>query len=283
MYLEEKYWRRILARRLLGKSADAEKIEKRTALYWQGAVKKLGLVITPKKERDVDSIKMLLSYAGYRNPDAPAIYYGLRAWFAIGLALFFMLAIFLNGEYSFNIFLMSFVPAAFGYYLPALFIRIKAKSRQNEIFKELPDALDLVLICLEAGLGFDAALFRVSRELSIVSPVLSEEFSQYFLEIQTGLPRRIVLKNLSDRNGVKVLSSVVNVLLQSAKLGTDVAHALQTYIQSMRTERKQTAEEKGGKISTKLVFPLVLFILPALFVIVLSPAVINVLKTLNKL
>lgn len=281
LYLEERYWRRILARRLLGKTVDAEKIEKRTALYWQQVAKTLGLSVMPKKETALDGLKKLLSYAGYRNPDASTLYYGIRTGFALGFGGLFMIFILVTGRYSMNAVILIFVPLSLGYYLPALYLKIKAAARQNEIYKELPDALDLVLICLEAGLGFDAALYRVSKELSMVSPVLSEEFAQYFLEIQSGLPRKIVLKNLADRNGVNTLASIVNVLLQSARLGTDVAQALQTYIQSMRTERRQKAEEKGGKISTKLVFPLVLFILPALFIIILSPAVINIIETIK--
>jgi tight adherence protein C len=122
------------------------------------------------------------------------------------------------------------------------------------------------------------ALFRVSREMGNVAPLLAREFGQYFLETQSGLPRKKVLKNLAERNGVNSLNSIVNVLIQSAKLGTDIAEALRVYSESLRRNRQKRAEEKGAKISTNLTFPLIMLIMPALLIVVLGPALINFLN-----
>ncbi len=281
-HLEERYWRKILAQRLLGKTQDAARMEKRRLKQWRRTVASLGGAVMPKQEAKTAGIATALMHAGFRSPEASAVYWGLRLILAAAFGVVYLIVILVSGSATPDNLVMIFFPLAFGYALPALYLRIKCRSRQHEIFRELPDALDLVMICLEAGLGFDRALHRASRELATVSPVLSREFTQYFIEIQSGLPRRAALQKLDQRNGVKPLSSVVSVLLQSAKLGTDIAHALGTYIQTMRTERRLMAEEKGGKVSTRLVFPLVLCILPALFIIILSPAIINIVQTLNR-
>jgi len=190
----------------------------------------------------------------------------------------YLAAVLLTGHLRYQDAVVVFLPLAVGYGLPVLLLNIRIRSRQAEIFRELPDALDLVLICLEAGLNFDTALYRVSQELIHLSPVLSAEFGQYFLEIQSGLPRRTVLQHLAKRNGVENLTAVVGILLQSIRFGTNIADSLRVHIQSMRTQRRQIAEEAGAKISTRLTFPMVLLILPALFIIILGPAILNVFE-----
>ena len=131
---------------------------------------------------------------------------------------------------------------------------------------------------MEAGLSFDMAFLRVSSELAKIAPVLSKEFSQYYLEVQSGLPRMEVLKNLAERNGEKNLNSVVQVLLQSFKLGTDVASSLRIYAESLRTERLQKAKEKSAKLSVKLTFVTVLLILPAYILIVIGPVIVKIIS-----
>ncbi len=248
---------------------------------WHGWIASLGIVAAPKTEEELAGVRNLLVYAGYRTPDAPVIYFGIKLGLCLLFGIVYLAAIAASGSLSPQNLLLVFIPLAAGYYLPGLGLKVAAARRQQKIFKELPDALDLLLICIEAGLSFDMALFRISREFSGIAPVLAKEFGQYYLEIQGGLPRRQVLTNLARRNGVGSLSSVVNVLNQSARFGTDIAEALRVYIQSMRTERRHLAEEKGAKLSTHLTFPMVLLILPALLLIILGPAIINLSERLQ--
>jgi len=281
VFLEEKYWRTILARRLFGNTREAMVMVDRLRAPWLRTAQRLGRAAVPRETSTVAEIRRLLSYGGFRDPQAVTVYFGIRIGAMLilgGLYLFFALV---TGHLRYSDAVVVFLPLAAGYYLPALLLQIRIRSRQKEIFRELPDALDLVLICLEAGLSFDLALYRVSRELTKVSPVMSEEFGQYFLEIQSGLPRRAVLDNLAGRNGVESLTSVVGVLVQSIRFGTNIADSLRVHIRSMRTRRRQIAEEQGAKMSTRLTFPMVMLILPALFIVIMGPALINIYERIQ--
>lgn len=276
VYLEEKYWRAIIARRLFGNAREAGAMVERLRAPWMRAARKLGQAAVPGEESVVAGIQRLLSYAGFRGSQAVPLYFGIRIGAMLILGGLYLCLALVTGHLGVTDAVLVFLPLAAGYYLPAMLLQIRVRSRQKEIFRELPDALDLVLICLEAGLSFDLALYRVSRELAKVSPVMSEEFGQYFLEIQSGLPRKSVLNNLSERNGVESLTSVVGVLIQSMRFGTNIAESLRVHIQSMRTRRRQLAEEQGAKMSTRLTFPMVMLILPALFIVILGPTLINI-------
>ena len=280
--LDEKYRRSVIMKRLFASSQEAKRYEKRrTEVNIQKILISLGLTAIPKKEEEIRDIKRLLGYAGYRSPDAPTVYFGIKLGLALLLSFIYFVIALSSGHVGLRMVISIFFPAALGYYLPGLFLKHKVSLRHRQIFKELPDAFDLLLICMEAGLSFDMALYRVSRELTSIAPVLSKEFSQYFLEIKGGLPRKQVLKDLAERNGEKNLMGIVQVLIQSAEFGTDVAETIRVYSESLRTERKQIAEEKAGKIATKMTFPMILFILPALMIIILGPAVINLLERLG--
>lgn len=280
-YLEEKYRRTILARRLHGESREAGEMIARLRAPWLRAALFLARAATPPKGTALDQIRTRLVHAGFRDPQAVAIYFGFRVGLMLLFGILYLVAALLTGSLNSRDVVMVFLPLTAGYFLPPILLTIRIRSRQEQIFRELPDALDLVLICLEAGLGFDAALYRVSRELAGISPVLSEEFGQYFLEIQSGLPRRDVLANLAERNGVASLTAVVGVLLQSIRFGTNIAESLRVHINSMRTLRRQMAEEDAAKMSTRLTFPMVLLILPALFIIILGPAMLGIIEKIK--
>jgi len=281
MYLEEKYWRAVLARRFFGDAKEARAMEGRLRPFWMRATRKLGKAAAPRDKSTLAGIRETLDHAGFRDPSAVIVYFGIRCGVMLVLGALYLLSLLATARLDALHAVMVFLPLAAGYYFPAILLRIRIRSRQRQIFHELPDTLDLVLICLEAGLSFDMALYRVSREMKRVSPVLADEFGQYFLEIQSGLPRKTVLKNLADRNGVESLTSVVGVLLQSIRFGTNIAESLRVHIQSMRTRRRQIAEEQGAKMSTRLTFPMILMILPALFIIILGPAVINIFQKIQ--
>ena len=245
----------------------------------------LGRPAAPKGEEELAAIRRQLRQAGYRSGRTPAVevYYGLRVLLALVPGVMTLAWMVLAGGFGPRSLVNIFVPLAAGYYLPAAVLRWQASARSRKIWKELPDVLDLLKICIEAGLSLDSALFRVGRELKDIAPVLSRELAQYFLEIQSGLPRKEVLSNLAERNQVNALSGVVNVLIQSSRLGTDIAEALEVYSVSLRTERMQAAQEQGAKVSTKLTFPMIFLILPALLIVILGPAMINMLDRLSRL
>ncbi len=283
LYMEKRYRRRVIAKKLFGSGDRADNFEKEMLKesQWSSFTMYLGTIASPKKEKDLLSVSKMLSYAGFRSSEAVSYYFGLRFGLSLILGGLYVMFIILTGNLDIRFAVFIFFPLVLGYYIPGAVLKAKVSSRANRIRMELPDALDLLLICIEAGLSFDMALFRVSKEMENVTPLLSKEFSQYFLEIQSGLPRKKVLKNMAERNGVTSLDSIVNVLIQSSKFGTDIAEALRVYARSLRDERQKTAEEKGAKISTKLTFPLVALIMPALFMIILGPAIINLISNIN--
>ena len=281
-YFEEKYKRAVIMKRLIASSQMAAEYEKK---QMNKDIKKIliafGLVALPKNKTETARLKQLLGYAGYRSKNALIIFFGTKLALALLTAVLYLFLLSLTNNVTGRNMLFVFFPAAAGYYLPGLFLKHKVTWRHRQIFVELPDALDLLLICMEAGLSFDMALNRVSKELSFIAPVLSKEFGRYFLEIKGGLSRKQALLNLADRNGEMNLSSVVQTLIQSSDLGTDIAEAIKVYSDSLRMERRRIAEEKGATISTKLTFPTILLILPALMVIILGPALINLLERMK--
>ena len=172
--------------------------------------------------------------------------------------------------------------ALMGYVLPTFFVRRRIAKRQKEMQKALPDALDLLVVCVEAGLGLNQALVRVSQEIDRVSSVLSEQLALVNLEIRAGTPRDDAFRNLGDRTGLQDIKSLMAMLIQTDRFGTSVAQALRTHADTMRTKRRQRAEEAAAKTTIKLVFPLVLLIFPALYVIILGPAIIQILESLSQ-
>jgi tight adherence protein C len=186
----------------------------------------------------------------------------------------------LSGRPVPNAFGASLLLGFLGFYAPTIWIALRQKQRHSGIMSALPDALDLMVVCVEAGLSMGAALQRVGGELRIASRQLSEEFNIVHQEMQTGVSRTDALRNLAERTGVDEIYSLVAMLIQTDRLGTSVAQSLRSHAQSMRTRRRQRAEQMARKASIKLAFPLVLLIFPALLVIILGPAAIQLMKAL---
>jgi tight adherence protein C len=168
------------------------------------------------------------------------------------------------------------------FYLPAIFIWQRKNYRQEQIFLGLPDALDLMVVCVEAGLGLDAAMRKVCEEMGHTFPIISEEFSICNFQLQMGRPRRDVLHDLGIRTGVDDMKALAAILIQADRFGSSIAHALRVQSDAMRVRRRQLAEERAAKTAVKLLFPLVLFIFPAIFIVLVGPAGINVYDTLFK-
>ena len=176
--------------------------------------------------------------------------------------------------------IMAAYCAVMGYVLPGMAVSRKIKKRQKEMQKALPDALDMLVVSVEAGLGLNAALVRVSEEMDRMSPVLSEQLGLVNLEIRAGTSREEALRNLGERTGLQDIISLVGMLIQTERFGTSVAQALRVHADTMRTKRRQRAEEAAAKTTIKLVFPLVFCIFPAMFVVILGPALIQIYQAL---
>jgi|SRR6516225_406559 tight adherence protein C len=220
--------------------------------------------------------KLLIIRAGYRNPDTILMIRGLKIVFPIaGLA-----AVYFTGLYRANPYM--FVPLALlaGYLIPDFWLTWKVRSRQRRLRRALPDALDLLVICVEAGLGLDQALMKVSQELRITHRELSDEFQLVNLEMRVGRTRIEALHELGRRTGLDDIKSLVAMLVQTERFGTSIAQSLRVYSDDMRIRRRQRAEEMSAKTTVKMVPPLVFFIFPALMVVILGPAVITLIRQL---
>jgi tight adherence protein C len=169
-----------------------------------------------------------------------------------------------------------------GFYLPAVVLWFIRSKRQEEIFLSLPDALDLLVVCVESGLGLDAAMRKVCDEMKGHAKVICEELSLCNFQLQMGRPRREVLHDLGVRTGVDDVRSLAAILIQADRFGSSIAQALRVQSDSMRTRRKQLAEEKAAKTAVQLIFPLVMFIFPGIFVVLVGPAAISIINVMMK-
>jgi len=242
----------------------------------------LGNLPVFKGKRDRSSLEKRFVKAGYRTENVSVIFSGVQVILAVlffGMFSLMKLSFFKNLP-SFHFILFSFVLIAVGFYLPILWLKWRIAKRKEEILKGFPDALDLMVVCLEVGTGLDAAVSRVGEEIRLSHRVLSDEFKLLSLELRAGKQRRDALRNLALRTDLEDVSALVSLLIQTDKFGTSVAQALRVHSDSMRIRRYQRAEEVATKLPVKLLFPLVLFIFPSLFVILLGPAVIQICRIL---
>jgi len=225
----------------------------------------------PLSPADVSQTKAWLIQAGYRSPQHVTIYRGLRVLFAaIGF-----LSVFVFTGFDSPLLLLGLT--GFGFFLPRFLLKKRLKERQLRIRLGLPDGLDLTVICVEAGLSLDQAMMRVGNDLGYAHPELSAEFHLFDLEIRAGKPRVEALRNLAERTGVDDIRSLVGTLIQTDRFGTSVAQALRVHSDSLRTERRQRAEEQAAKTTVKMIIPLVLFVMPSLIFVTVGPAVIQLM------
>ena len=244
------------------------------------ATPSMGEALQPKNEKEMSKQKLKLSYASakFRNDAAPPMLSTLKMLCAIGGFIFgggASLAI--NGINVYS--LVSTMVVAFLFMMiPELVLAFMGKSRKEKIFLGLPDALDLMVVCVEAGLGLDQAMRRVADELDRTHPVIAEEFKTCNQQLQMGSTRAVVLEELGVRNGVDDLKTLASIMIQVDKFGTSVGKALRTQSDTLRTRRRQMAEEKAAKTAVKLIFPLVLFIFPGIFVVLVGPAAITMIN-----
>jgi tight adherence protein C len=218
--------------------------------------------------------QLLMIRAGYRSSEALAAMRGVKLIFPIAL----LAIVYFTGLYRTNAFLIPALALGFGYLLPDMWLTWRVRARQHKIRKALPDALDLLVICVEAGLGLDQALMKVSQDMKISHHELSEELQLVNMEMRIGKTRIDALRELARRTGLDDIKALVAMLIQTERFGTSIAQSLRVYSDDMRIKRRQRAEEMSAKTSVKMVPPLVFFIFPALMVVILGPAVITLFR-----
>ncbi|GIX04559.1 MAG: secretion protein [Planctomycetaceae bacterium] len=240
----------------------------------------LSKALEPKTELEQNELKIRLSNAGFHSPLAPQLYLAIRF---CGL----LLGAFLGGgvgllTYGLNKhgYTTLALSAGLGFYMPELILRWLKARRQEQIFLSLPDVLDLLVVCVEAGLGLDAAMRRVVDEMGDTHPVITSELNLSLLQLNMGRPRRDVLHDLGVRTGVDDVKALVAILIQADKFGSSIAQALRVQSDAMRVKRRQIAEEKAQKTAVQMLFPLVLFIFPGIFVVLVGPAAIRMIDQL---
>lgn len=236
------------------------------------------------KERAVrETTGELLQRAGYLRSNAVPIFFALRVALTFGLGSGVGMLASLLGWMPGLVILAAAGTALTGWVMPRVYISRRAIARRMEIQKSLPDALDLMVVCVESGMGLNQALLHVSQEIGAVSRAMRAELALVNLEIQTGTPRDEALRHFADRTDLPDVRSLVAMLVQTDRFGTSIARSLRVHAETMRTRRRQRAEEAAAKTTIKLVFPLVLFIFPAMFVVILGPALLHIIEQLRNL
>jgi len=236
--------------------------------------------LMPSSEQERNNLKQRLVTGGYRGDNAVTVFLGLKFLLLVMLGGGTLAVLMIREGLGENTWIYSGLAAGIAFYLPDAWVWWRTRKRKEEIFCALPDALDLLVVCVEAGLGLDAALRKVAEEVDRSHPIMAEELRIANFELQVGLPRREALRNLGLRTGVEDLRSLAAILIQADRFGSSVADALRTQSDAMRTRRRQLAEERAAKTAVKLIFPLVLFIFPGIFVVLVGPAAIQIAKNL---
>jgi tight adherence protein C len=248
--------------------------------FWAQPIRVLAILLPGQALSNV--LRWELAGAGFRQNGAASVFVGFRVLTTAALTIgSFIIATKFTELRRNEVLLITIVCAAIGYMLPWILLRMAQNKRKMEITLSLPDALDLMVICVEAGQGLNAALMSVGRETNVHAPALADELKILNLEMSTGVVRSQALRNLALRTNIDDIRALVAVLVQSDKFGTSIGQALRTHAQSLRTRRRQRAEEAARKTPVKMVFPLVFCIFPALLVVILAPGVIELIRALK--
>jgi len=265
--------------RVVGGLEHVEEMPSHPSLALREVIKKLGNIV-PQSPKDVTVMQRRLIRAGYRKEGALKILYGTKA--AMGVILPLLTASMVLGSATdpSNKFIAILIATAVGFFGPNEYVRRVAQRRQKQISRGLANALDLLVVCVESGLGLDQAILQVSKELDQAHPEISEEFALVNLELKAGKRRIEALRNLAERSGVDDLKKLVAVLIQADRFGTGVAQSLRAHSDFMRVQARQVAEEKAAKLGVKLIFPIFFCILPSLFVVTVGPIAMRIIREL---
>lgn len=270
-------------RREAGESEVANRKQNKSEAFanaLERATNPLASTVKPKNEKELGKLRERLMHAGFRRETAPVVFKGLQLIFAcVGLLLGGIVGLFTVGIQT-GLLIQVLVGGGIMYFLPEFGLGFLIKRRKEGIFLGLPDTLDLMVVCVEAGLGLDQAMRKVSIELKTAYRFIADEFGVANAQLQLGRSRSEVLQALGYRSGVDDLRQLASILIQADKFGSSVGQALRVQSDAMRVRRRQLAEEKAAKTAVKLIFPLVLFIFPAIFVVLVGPAAITMINNL---
>jgi tight adherence protein C len=249
-----------------------------TILKLAGPLAKLSV---PEGDWETSPLRLRFLHAGIRHPDARLVYFAAKTFLPLVLATaaFFVLRA-MNQANSLSLLFYVLATALIGCYLPNLVMHLVIRGRQREIFETFPDAADLMLVCVEAGLGLDAGLTKVADEIKRKSQALAEELHLTNLEMRAGGTREKSLRNLALRTGVEEIGTFATMLTQADKFGTSIGDSLRVFSDDLRHKRQVRAEERAAKVPTKMLFPLVVFIFPCVIMVILGPAIIQIIRTL---
>lgn len=257
--------------------------ERQDWLEWVArATRSIGKLATPTEGFEQSNLKLRFAHAGIRSANAPAAFFGIKAVLTLALPLLGYALTAMTGALpkGNSLLLMLLALAALGYYAPNVVLSRMVRARQLDIFESFPDALDLMTVCVEAGLGTESALSRVADDIGLNSPALSDELRLVNLELRAGAEREQALRNLAIRTGVEEVGSFVTMMSQAERFGTSIAASLRVHSDMLRTRRHQRAEEAAAKIGLKLLFPLIFCIFPSLMIVLLGPAAIQITRVL---
>ncbi len=235
---------------------------------------------TPKEDEEIGRIRAKFMSAGFRDESAPVLYFGAKALLAIALPLLVLFFVDLRA-WKGNLPMLGLLgAAAFGYYLPNAILARLTEIRQRELFEAFPDALDLLIVCVESGLSLDAAIARTASEIHVRSTNLAEELTLVGMELRLGATRERALRNLATRTGLDEIASFVAMMLQADRFGTSIGDSMRVQADSLRVRRRQRAEEQAAKIPLKMLFPLIFCIFPSLLLVLMGPAMIQIYRIL---
>lgn len=249
------------------------------SLVLREVVEKLGKMV-PQSPKDVTVMQRRLIRAGFRNQNAMTMLYGSKALLAVALPVVMTFLVLAADTEPGNKFMAVIASAGLGFFGPNEYVNWCARKRQKLVRKGLPNALDLMVVCVESGLGLDQAILQVARDLQQAHPEISEEYALVNLELKAGKRRAEALRNMAERTAVDDLKKLVAVLIQADRFGTGVAQSLRAHADYMRVQARQIAEEKAAKLGVKLVFPIFFCILPSLFIVTVGPVIVTIIREL---
>jgi tight adherence protein C len=277
-------WASNPARRRLGalSSVPAETVRSWAATI-TAAVQPFARYVMPTSSKELGTMQERFARAGFQSPDAMAIFYGLKTLLALlFLAAFVSVSHLLPKLSSSHLMLFAATAAFIGLTIPNFVLNRMVERRQRALRHAFPDALDLLVVCVESGLGLAAGLQRVALELQISYPELAAELDRVNAEMQAGMERELALRNLATRTGLADIRSLVGLLVQTMRFGTSIADALRVYSEEFRDKRIQLAEEQAAKLGTKMIFPMVLCFFPCFFLVAVGPAIVRVIKVFGQ-
>lgn len=258
---------------------EEEEAPTHPSLVFRDILNRLGSAL-PASPKDITVMQKRLIRAGMRGPNALKMLYGAKVAMGITLPVLMGALVFNSASDPTNKFIAVLAAAAMGFFGPNEYVSIVARRRQKEIQRGLANALDLMVICVESGLGLDQAILQVAKELEHAHPEITEEFAMVNLELKAGKRRAEALRNLAERSAVDDLKKLVAVLIQADRFGTGVAQSLRAHADFMRVQARQIAEEKAAKLGVKLVFPIFFCILPSLFIVTVGPVAVKIVREL---